>query len=331
MLAAFYSKTGPAREVFSIAEVNMPHPGHGEVRVRVHTSGINPADVKRRAGENGRPLLFPIVIPHSDGAGVIEAVGPGVQRSREGEVVWLWNTQWQRPFGTAAQFAIVPSPQAVVLPSNVNFELGSALGVPALTAHRCIATLGNIRDHHIMIHGGAGVIGQFAIQIAKARGAIVCATVSDKERARFAKSAGADHVLNYRTDSFLDEATSLTGASGFDHILDVDMGANGGSYTRLLRKYGSVVIFGSASNMRPHIDVLPLQLHGVSLHFVSGSEQRPEDRVVAIEEVTNLLQEGHLSMRIEARYGLQDVAAAHERVEAGRLTGKVLLDLSGRH
>jgi NADPH:quinone reductase len=262
---------------------------------------------------------------------VIEAVGPGVPRSREGEAVWLWNTQWQRPFGTAAHFAVVPSTQAVALPSNVNFELGSALGVPALTAHRCVAALGTIRDRHILIHGGAGVIGQFAIQIAKARGAVVCATVSDRERARFAMSAGADHVLNYRTDSFLDEATSVTGGHGFDHILDVDMGANGRSYTDLLRKHGSVVIFGSASNMRPQVDVLPLQLHGVTLHFVSGSEQRPDDRASAIEEVTHLLQEGRLSMKTEARYGLQDVAAAHERVEAGRLTGKVLLDLSGRY
>src|SRR5262245_8357606 len=192
MRAAYYEKNGPARDVLSLGEVDTPKPGPGEVRVRLRTSGVNPSDVKSREGRT-RKIAFPRVIPHSDGAGDIDMVGEGVPASRVGERVWVWNGQWKRPFGTCAEYIVLPAAFAVKLPAHIGYEAGACLGIPAMTAYHAVAVAGANAASTILVTGGAGGVGHYAIQFAKARGAVVIATISSDEKAKLARAAGADH------------------------------------------------------------------------------------------------------------------------------------------
>ena len=193
MLAAFYTRTGPAREVLDVGEIETPEAGPGEVRVRLATSGVNPSDVKTRGGVRSRDLPFPRIVPHSDGAGVIDQVGDGVPPGRLGERVWVWNAAWGRPSGTAAQFVVLPAQQAVPLPANTSFEAGACLGIPALTAYHAIHCNGGVAGKTVLVAGGAGAVGHYAIQFAKIAGAsCVIATVSGTAKAALARDAGAD-------------------------------------------------------------------------------------------------------------------------------------------
>jgi NADPH2:quinone reductase len=200
MRAAYYEKNGPAAEVLHVGEVETPQPGPGEVRVKLKTSGVNPSDVKTRAGM-ARKIAFPRVIPQSDGAGVIDMVGEGVARSRVGERVWTWNGAWKRPFGTAAEYIVLPEAQAVRLPDAVSFEAGACLGIPALTAWHAIDIAGAKSGATLLIAGGAGAVSHYAIQFAKARGANVLTTVSSPEKAKVAREAGADVTIDYKTEN----------------------------------------------------------------------------------------------------------------------------------
>ena len=199
MRAAFYEANGPAAKVLGLGEVATPEPGAGEVRVRLATSGVNPSDVKSREGRT-RKIAFPRVIPHSDGAGVIDRVGSGVAPSRLGERVWTWNGQWKRPFGTAAEYIVLPDALAVRLPDHIGFAEGSCLGIPAMTAVHAVAVAQADSASTILIAGGAGGVGHYAIQFAKARGAVVITTVSSPEKAKLARAAGADHVIDYKRE-----------------------------------------------------------------------------------------------------------------------------------
>lgn len=327
MLAAFYVRPGRAREVFVVDEVNVPVPGPGDVRVRMCVSGVNPADVKRRLGVPGRMPLFPVIIPHSDGAGVIEAVAEDVPLERIGERVWTWNAQWRRPFGTAAEYAVLPSNQAVPLPDNVSFEVGATLGVPALTASRCVTVGGSLAGKTILIAGGAGSVGHYAIQFAKAKGAIVLTTVSSSQKADLALAAGADHVINYKSENLVNRARDLTAGRGVDQIIEVDLAANIGVAPGILKRGGSIVVYGSAADMTPRIPVLAFQVHGISVHFLSGSEQPDCARSAAITEITTMLRENQLKTIIGARFPLREIALAHEAVEISEVIGKVVLQL----
>jgi NADPH2:quinone reductase len=328
MLAAYYARQGPARDVLVLSELNTPLPGPGEVRVKIRSSGINPADVKRRAGAPARPMVWPIIIPHSDGAGVVDAIGTGVRSVKEGDRVWVWNAQWAQPFGTAAQYAIVPAAQVVALPSNVSFDAGAALGVPGLTAHRCVSVLTRSSGLRVLIYGAAGAIGNLLVQLMKIRGAHVTAIVSSARKGEIALEAGADLALDYSHPNHAEDLERLAGAEGFDVIADVDMGSHCMHYTRLVARYGQVVVFGSASNMRPAIDVLPLQKHGVSLHFIAGADQPAQYFAAAIEEVNEGVATGALRPRIQSTFPLTEIAAAHEVVEAGSLEGKVIVEVA---
>src|SRR3954471_20013752 len=208
MKAVWYERNGPAREVLQCGEIPDPAPGAGEVLVRVHASGVNPYDWKTRSGS--RPMVAARIIPHSDGAGVIEQVGPGVDPSRVGERVWIWNGQWKRPFGTAATYIALPSEQAVQLPDGTPFDAGACLGIPALTAHRAVTIDGSPEGQIVLISGGAGAVGHYAIQMAKLLGAAqVIATVSSAEKAEHARAAGADIIINYRTESVPHQSARL--------------------------------------------------------------------------------------------------------------------------
>src|SRR5437660_6567551 len=177
MRAAWYEKNGAAGEVLAVGAVETPRHGPGEDRVKLPTWGVNPSDVKSRAG-TARKIAFPRVIPHSDGAGEIDAVGTGVASARIGERVWVWNGQWRRPFGTAAEYIVLPAAQAVRLPAHIGFAAAACLGIPALTAWHALALADTRAGTKLLIPGGAGAVAHYAIQFAKARGAIVIATVS---------------------------------------------------------------------------------------------------------------------------------------------------------
>lgn len=327
MLAAFYTKQGAAREVLAVGEFNVPQPGRGEVRVRLAASGINPADVKRRAGAPFRPMVYPVVIPHSDGAGWVDALGADVATLREGDRVWTWNAQWGRAFGTAAEYVVLPQEQVVSLPAPVPFEGGASLGVPALTAHRCLSVFGRIRSRSVLVFGGAGAIGQIVLQLARAAGAVPFAAVSSAQKCEVARRAGAHGAFDMGSPSFVEEARACVGARGFDCIVDVDLAANAPLYTGLLRRSGAVSVYGSASNMAPPLEVLAWQKHGVSVHFISGADQPPANRRKAIAQIGAMLADARLVPPAVQAFGLRDVAAAHECVEAGGLVRKVVLAL----
>ncbi len=200
MRAAYYEKNGAARDVLTVAEVDTPKPGPGEVRVKLRTSGVNPSDVKAREGRT-RKLSYPRVIPHSDGAGDIDMVGDGVAASRKGERVWIWNGQWKRPFGTCAEYIVLPSALASPLAASASYEAGACLGIPAMTAYHAVAVAQVGKGSKVLITGGAGGVGHYAIQFAKARGATVLTTVSSEAKAALARQAGADHTIDYKRDN----------------------------------------------------------------------------------------------------------------------------------
>ena len=223
MKAALYDAYGPAAEVLRVEEVERPEPGPGEVRVKVEVSALNPTDYKSRSGATPRPIDG-FQIPQHDGAGVIDAVGDGVDPARVGQRVWLWFAAFGRRWGTAAEWTVVPERQAVPLPDGVSMELGASLGVPAMTAHRCLFADGPVSGQSVLVAGGAGAVGHFAIQLARRAGARVITTVSGPEKAELARQAGADHVVNYRDPDAADQIRAVT--QRVDRVVELALGAN---------------------------------------------------------------------------------------------------------
>ena len=325
MLAAFYTRHGPARDVLQIADIDEIDPGRDEVRVTLATSGVTPSDVKSRQGSTKAALEWPRIVPHSDGAGTITAIGPGVAPSRLGERVWTWNAQWKRPLGTAAQSVVLPTRQAVLLPGATSFEEGACLGVPAQAAYRAVSIDGSVEGQVLLISGGAGAVGRYAVQIAKNKGATVIATVSSPEKAERAREAGADHVINYNQDSVPDRVRELTRGQGADRMLEVDLAANLHLISTCLAPGGTVVVYGSASEMLPTIPVLPLLVQGIGFRFFSVYGLPVAAREAAVADLTAMMHAGQLRHQIAARFPLAQIAAAHEAVESGRMLGNVVV------
>jgi NADPH2:quinone reductase len=323
MKAVWYERNGPAREVLQYGDMPDPEPGPGEVRVRVHASGVNPSDWKTRSGS--RPMVAPRVIPHSDGAGTIDRVGAGVDPARIGERVWLWNGQWKRPFGTAADFIALPSEQAVRLPDNTSFEAGACLGIPALTAHRAVTVDGSIAGQSVLVSGGAGAVGHYAIQMAKILGAArVIATVSSPEKAEHARRAGADEVINYRTEDVAARVHALTDGRGVDRIVEVDISGNAGLVPKIVAREGVCVVYG-ANTPQATFDFGPMIMSGAAVRFFIVYELSPEARKRGVDDLTRWLEEGRLQHTIAATLPLERTIEAHERVEQGKLIGNVVV------
>ncbi len=326
MKAVWYERTGPAREVLVFGEMPTPSPGPGEVLVRLAASGVNPSDWKARAGS--RPMVAPRVIPHSDGAGVIEAVGAGVNPARIGERVWIWNGQWKRAFGTAAQYIALPSAQAVRLPDTTSFVEGACLGIPALTALRAVLTDGGVAGRSVLVAGGAGAVGHYAIQFARRLGARqVIATVSSPEKARRAMEAGADACVDYRQEDAAERVKELTDGRGVDRIVEVDIAANAPLLPRLLAQDGLCVVYGSGA---PEFTLpfFPMILGGFGLRFFIVYELSPPARAECEALLTRWLTEGVLIHAIAGRLPLAECAAAHEIVQAGSAIGNIVLDIA---
>ena len=324
MRAAWYESNGSARDVLVVGDLPKPEPAAGEVLVRAHVSGVNPSDVKSRAA---RPLAGPRVVPHSDGAGVIEAVGDNVPASRIGERVWLWNGQWQRPLGTAAEFIALPAQQAVRLPGGVDFAAGACLGIPALTAMHAVNLHEPVEAKTLLVTGAASAVGHYATQIGTARGARVIGTAS-VERSGHARGAGAFEMIDYKNEDVVRHVLDLTRGKGVDGIIDMDFSSTARMLSGgVLAAHGKLVGYGSnlrGDNPLPFGDIL---FKSLTLQFFLVYELLAAERQVAIASLTTMLEARSLIHTIGARFPLDEIIAAHEAVETGRIPGNTVVDL----
>jgi NADPH2:quinone reductase len=323
MRAAYYEKNGAAREVLTVAAVDTPTPGPGEVRVKLRTSGVNPSDVKAREGRT-RKLSYPRVIPHSDGAGDIDMVGDGVPTSRKGERVWIWNGQWKRSFGTCAEYIVLPSALASPLPASASYEAGACLGIPAMTAYHAVAVAQVGKGSKVLITGGAGGVGHYAIQFAKARGATVLTTVSSEAKAALARQAGADHTIDYKREDVGERVAALTGK--VDAVIEMDLAANAKLYPAVLRPRGHIVVYGTGS-AEATIPAQPSLVNAMKIEFVYVYELTASEREAAVSAINQMLANKTLINNVALTLPLSDIAAAHEAVESGKIVGNVVVTL----
>lgn len=323
MRAAIYKKTGSARDVISIVELETPQAGPGEIRVRLHYSGVNPSDVKSRSGM--RAMAFPRVIPHSDGAGVVDQVGEGVDHARLGQRVWTWNAAWKRPNGTAAEYVVLPQAQAACLPDGVDMPTGACLGIPAMTAMHAIQVCGEVCGQRVLVTGGAGAVGHYAIQMARLLGARqVLTTVSGREKALLAQQAGADVVINYRTEDVAARVMEATQGEGVDRIVEVDFAANIEISLKVLKPDSLIVTYGSTA-AEIQAPFYALALKNVGLKFFILYNLDNASRQSAISELMDMLVKGVLKHNMASIFTLDETAAAHEWVEQGKGAGNVVI------
>jgi NADPH2:quinone reductase len=319
MRAALYRGTGKAAEVLHIEEVDRPEPGPGEVLVRVYASGLNPTDHKARSGAVPRPI-DDFQIPHQDGAGVIEAVGPGVDPGRAGQRVWMFLAAAGRRWGTAAEWTVVPERQTGPLPDGASFELGASLGVPAMTAHYCLFSDRPVNGQTVLVAGGAGAVGHFAIELAKRAGARVVTTVSSTEKAALAEKAGADLVVNYRSPDAVDQIKAF---GPVDRVIEVALGANLKLDLAVVRPHATIVTY-AAEAADPVLPVRACMTAGVTLKFVLLYGVPMVALEQAAADITAALAAGELTSLPVYKFPLADIAAAHEAAESGAV-GKVIV------
>ena len=322
MRAALYDRHGAAREVLRVEDVERPEPGPGEVRVRVGFSGINPTDWKSRSGATARPMDG-FQIPHHDGAGVIDAVGEGVDAGRIGQRVWLWLAAAGRRWGTAAQWTVVPEHAAVPLPDGASAELGASLGVPAMTAHRCLFADGPLDGKTVLVAGGAGAVGHFAIELAKHAGARVITTVSGPQKAELAAKAGADLVVNYREPDAIGQISSFAGKNGVDHVVEVALGANL-QLDLAVTRVGARIATYAAEATDPVLPVRACMTANVVLRFMLLYGVPTEALRQAVSDLTAALADGALTELPVTKFPLDEIAAAQDAVESAAV-GKVLV------
>jgi NADPH:quinone reductase len=322
MRAAIYERFGPAAEVLRVVEIEQPEPGPGEVRVRVRVSAVNPTDWKSRNAGKGE-LPFPFLVPNQDGAGEIDAVGEGVSAERVGERVWIYFAAYKRQYGTAAQWVCLPQEQAVALPAAASFDLGASLGIPALTAHRCLFADGPLDGLTVLVAGGAGAVAHYAIQLARRAGARVISTVSSDEKAALARAAGANETVNYREGDAAEAILALA-PGGVDRVVEVAPSENTMLDVAVTAPYASVISYASGDDMV--VPVRPLMTKNVNLRFMLIYEIPRDALRLAVDEVSAALADGDLSELTPHRFSLDDIAAAHDAV-ASNAVGKVLVDV----
>jgi len=325
MKAVWYERFGPAGEVLAHGEMATPEPGPGEVLVRLHASGVNPSDVKLRAGARpGAKMAFPRIVAHSDGAGVIEAVGEGVDRGRIGARVWVWNAGWQRAFGTAAEYVALPSHQAVHLPDGTSFAEAACFGIPAMTAWYALYRDGPIDGKTVLVTGGGGTVGRYACQMAALGGARVITTVSSPEKA--AHSAAREWV-NYREADVAEAVMEMTSGAGVDRIVEVDFAANQAASLALIKPGGAIAAYASASAMEPVLQFYPFMFKNVSLEMLIVYRLDRATHARGEAQLTDWLEAGALSHAVVPGGPLANMATAHETVEAGQKLGTVVLEI----
>ncbi|MGD1910149.1 MAG: NADPH:quinone reductase [Rivularia sp. (in: cyanobacteria)] len=329
MQAAWYEKQGAAKEVIHYQEMPIPEPGAGEVRVKIHASGVNPSDTKSRGGWGGFEQKFERIIPHQDGAGVIESVGEGVANSRINERVWIYEAQLGRAFGTGAEYVVVPSEKAIILPDNTSFAEGACLGVPAMTAHRAVFADGAVKGQTILVTGGAGAVGNYAVQWGKWGDATVITTVSSHEKAKIAETAGADYIINYKNEDVVKRIQEITGRKrGINRIVDVDFSQNLFVADAVLRTNGVAAMYSANPGDSPALPILSLMLRNITIRTILVYTMPVEAKKAAIQDITTALEAGALRHNIAQRFSLAEVAAAHEAQDSGKMIGKAIVEIS---
>jgi len=323
MRAAFYREFGDAAEVIEVGELPEPEAGPGEVTVELAFSGVNPVDVKRRAGGRGE-MTAPRVIPHFDGSGVVTAVGEGVDEARVGQRVWVYEANWRRTSGTAARFVRLPAERAVALPAGVDLEIGACLGIPALTAHRCVFGDGTVAGETVLVTGGAGAVGNYAVQFAALDGAIVIATVSSDPKAALARKAGAAHVIDYREQDVAAEIDALTGGEGVGRIVEVEFGGNLESSLTALKPGGVIAAYASEAVSEPRVPFYEFLYRAAVVRHELVFRMPEAAKRRAVQDITRWLEEDRLLHHVARRFPLEETARAHEAVERGAF-GKVLV------
>ncbi len=321
MRAAWYETNGPAAEVLKLGELPDPEPGPGEVRVRLHASAVNPSDVKARAG--GRKPRWNRVVPNSDGAGIVDRVGAGVDASRIGQRVWTFNAQWERPYGTSAQYVALPAALAVPLPDALSFEQGACLGIPAMTAHCCLFTGEPLEGKTVLVTGGAGVVGHYAIQLAKWAGARVVTTVSSFAKAAHALAAGADVTIDYRTENVVERIRATVG--GVDRVVDVDFGGNLPVTSQVLNPYGVIASYASMGAPKPAFPYYDLFRINPTIRPVLVYSLPDAAKARAHADIARWLAQAKPVFAIAERFPLSEIVAAPLAVERGEKIGHVIL------
>jgi NADPH:quinone reductase len=324
VIAAWYDRQGPPAEVLRVGELPTAEPGQGEVRVRLTLSGANPGDMKKREGWLGSPMAFPRIVPHSDGAGVIEAVGPGANPARMGRRVWVYGAQSYRPFGTAAQTTVVPEALAVDLPGAVSDEMGACFGIPGITAHRAVFADGPVRGQTVLVHGVRGSVSSLAAQLARWAGATVIGTVRTDAEAGHIDPATADHIVSLQSDPV--SAIRRLASDGVDRIIDVALSANVDLDAAVVRNGAVLAVYASLKD-RPELPFWPLLFANVTIRLLGSDDFPQAAKDAAARDLTNAAAQSALSVTVAEAFPLNRIAAAHELVESGKAPGRVLVSL----
>ena len=327
MRAAWFESFGPAAEVLTVGEIDTPVAGPGEVLVKLATSGVNPSDVKKRAGSFPNLLDDGFIVPNSDGAGVIAAVGEGVDSKRVGERVWVYQAQFARRFGTAAEYVALDSERAPRLPAETDFAVGACLGIPVMTAHRVVFADGDVADQTVLITGGAGRVGYYAIQWASQAGAKVIATASNEADAKTCRAGGAEHVVNHRDGRFAAAILDASGGRLIDRVIDLEFGANLQASVEVLRVGGTIATYGSVQEPQPKLPFFNMMYKDLTVHFVIVYAMPEAAKMHAIADIGRALSHGTLDHRIAHALPLDEIVQANEIIEEGTCRGAVILTL----
>ncbi|HUB96847.1 MAG TPA: NADPH:quinone reductase [Stellaceae bacterium] len=325
MRAVWYDRQGPAAEVLTLGSLPDPAPGHGEALVRLEASGVNPSDVRTRAGLQG-PMDYPRIVPNSDGAGIVLAVGPGVSPAWVGKRVWLHNGQRNgRAIGTAAELIALDADLLSELPDRVSFAEGATLGIPCMTAHRGVFVAGPVQGRTLLVTGGAGAVGNYAVQLATWAGARVIATVSSDEKADKARAAGAAATINYHRQDVAAEVTRLTDGLGVDHVVEVEFGGNLATTLPSVRANGSIAVYGTAAERMPRVAMGDLMRRNLTLHTIYLPGVPHEARRRAQRDITEWVGSGTRLLSVAGTWPLAETAAAHAALEQGGKRGTIVV------
>jgi NADPH:quinone reductase-like Zn-dependent oxidoreductase len=315
--AAWFERFGPARDVLVVGDKPKPEAQPGEVLVRLRASGVNPSDVKKRAGSFPNLLDEGYVIPNSDGAGVIEAVGAGVDAQRVNERVWVYQAQFGRRFGTAAEYVALDASRAATLPEEAGFDVGACLGIPVMTAHRCVFADGPVSGQTLLVTGGAGRVGYYAIQWARHAGANVIASASNARDEAVCRAAGAHHVFNHRESGWGARVKQLNDGAPVDRVVDVEFGANLPEVLNCIRTGGVIATYSSTQVKEPQLPFFRMMYLDLTLRLVIVYAMPEQAKQQALEDIEAALSEGWMQHRIMATVPLAEIARANELVEQG--------------
>jgi len=324
MIAAWYDRQGPAADVLRVGELPDAEPGPGEVRVRLTLSGVNPGDIKKRQAWLGSPMAYQRIVPHSDGAGVIEAIGPGADPARIGRRVWVYGAQSYRPFGTAAQTTVVSDALAVDLPDSVSDQMAACFGIPGITAHRAVFADGPVAGRTVLVHGVRGSVGSLAAQLARWGGALVIGTVRTDDEVREVTKAVCDYVVSLESDPV--DAIRQLAPDGVDRVVEVALSANGDIDAAVVRN-GAVLATYASPKERPDLPFWPLLFANVTIRLLGSDDFPAAAKDTAARDLTSAAAQGWLYVTVGDIFPLVRIAAAHELLESGKASGRVLVSL----